>query len=52
MLPLVGCVASTLAVTLPQKPNLDGTKGFCTKFVGRTRAFLGCPYEKLALPFI
>ena len=27
MLPLVGCVASTLAVTLPQKPNLDGLNG-------------------------
>ena len=33
---LDGCGGSEIALILQSKPNLDGIKGFCTKFVRRT----------------
>ena len=46
MPPLDGCGGGEMVVFLQRKPNLDGTKGFCTKFVCRTcTQYPGSPYE-------
>lgn len=46
MPPLDGCGRNEIALFLQSKPNLDGIKGFCSKFVCRPcTQFPGSPYE-------
>ena len=46
MPPLDGCGRDEIALILQSKPNLDGFKGLCTKYVCRTcTQYPGSPYE-------